>query len=329
MKGWKKLVIEIFLMSLILTVSIPLTSAWSGSGSFSPYTIYRGEITEFTFILVNNRSGSMDVYWVSVHFDWQPSGSVYYFKANDGTTVSIPGYGSHDFEANIAVSESAWGLYSVEIKVHGQGTGDWWAETYTFTDSVNVNIISTLQVSATGNPNSGTAPLTVYFDTTASGGLSPYTYSWSFGDGGSSSQRNPSHIYTSAGTYTAQVTVTDGASQTQTDSDSVTINVSAPTYTLTTSVSPSGSGSVSPSSGTYNEGTSVTLTASAASGYVFDHWSGGASGTSSTITITMSSNKSVVAHFTSAPGIPLVYVFGAIIAIAIIAVLALAFKKKF
>lgn len=327
MKGWKKLVIGIFLMPLILTVSIPLTSAWSGSGGLSPYTIYQGEATKFTLTVSIDDSRSTDVSWVTVHFGWQPSGTVYYFKSDDGTRVSISGYGSHDFETYIAAPDSALGQYTVEIKVHAQATGDWWAETYTFTDYVDVNSIPTLQVSATGNPNSGTAPLTVSCNTTVSGGLSPYTYLWSFGDGGSSSQRNPSHIYTSAGTYTAQVTVTDGAFQTQIVSDSVTINVSAPTYTLTTSVSPSGSGSVSPSSGTYDEGTSVTLTASAASGYVFDHWSGDASGTSSTTTITMSSNKSVAAHFTSAPGIPLVYVFGAIIAIAVIAILALAFKK--
>ncbi len=69
------------------------------------------------------------------------------------------------------------------------------------------------------------------------------------------------------------------------------------TYTLTTSVSPSGSGSVSPSSGTYNTGTLVTLTSTPASGYQFDYWSGDASGTSTSVTITMDSNKSVVSHF--------------------------------
>jgi len=86
-------------------------------------------------------------------------------------------------------------------------------------------------------------------------------------------------------------------------------------YHLSTSVSPSGSGSISlnPSNGVYDEGTSVTLTAQAALGYVFDHWGGGASGTSPIITITMDSDKSVTAYFThssppetvSAPSTPL------------------------
>ena len=71
-------------------------------------------------------------------------------------------------------------------------------------------------------------------------------------------------------------------------------------YTLTTSVDPSGSGYVTlnPSGGTYAAGTQVTITAHPYSGYGFDFWSGDASGTSTSVTITiMESNKSVTAHF--------------------------------
>ena len=61
-------------------------------------------------------------------------------------------------------------------------------------------------------------------------------------------------------------------------------------YSLSTIVNPPGSGSISPSSGTYTSGTQVTLTATPASSrYVFDHWSGDVSGTSSTVTVTMNS----------------------------------------
>ena len=68
-------------------------------------------------------------------------------------------------------------------------------------------------------------------------------------------------------------------------------------YTLTTSVSPAEGGSVSPGSGTYDEGTSVILTAIPASGYRFDHWSGDVSGNVTSVTITMNANKSVTATF--------------------------------
>ncbi len=73
------------------------------------------------------------------------------------------------------------------------------------------------------------------------------------------------------------------------------------TYNLSVSINPQGGGSVSPSEGQYAAGTPVTITATPMSGYVFDSWSGDASGSSPTITITMNSNKSVTATFTPIP----------------------------
>ncbi|MHA1280768.1 MAG: PKD domain-containing protein, partial [Candidatus Helarchaeota archaeon] len=52
------------------------------------------------------------------------------------------------------------------------------------------------------SPNSGYVPLSVNFSGNASGGTSPYSYSWDFGDGNTSSSQNPSHTYSTAGTYT-------------------------------------------------------------------------------------------------------------------------------
>jgi len=71
----------------------------------------------------------------------------------------------------------------------------------------------------------------------------------------------------------------------------------AGTYALSVSVDPSGAGSVSLSSGEYKSGVQVTLRASPANGYTFDHWSGSASGTGSTLTVTMDSDKHITAHF--------------------------------
>jgi uncharacterized repeat protein (TIGR02543 family) len=76
------------------------------------------------------------------------------------------------------------------------------------------------------------------------------------------------------------------------------------TYTLSVSVGPSGAGFVYPSGGEYKSGAQVTLTASPASGYIFDYWSGSASGTTSTITITMDSDASLTAHFKTIPTVP-------------------------
>ena len=72
-------------------------------------------------------------------------------------------------------------------------------------------------------------------------------------------------------------------------------------YTLTVTVNPDGSGSVSPSGGTFDLGMEVTLTATPATGYVFDHWNGAVSGNETTVQLTMDSDKSVSANFVTAP----------------------------
>ena len=41
------------------------------------------------------------------------------------------------------------------------------------------------------------------------------TYAWTFGDGATSSERAPVHTFTEAGTYTATLTVSDGATTAQ------------------------------------------------------------------------------------------------------------------
>jgi len=71
-------------------------------------------------------------------------------------------------------------------------------------------------------------------------------------------------------------------------------------FTLTTNVSPPGAGSVSPPGGDYDSGMSVTLTATPASGYTFDYWGGSATGTNTTTTVIMNSDKSVTAYFEEA-----------------------------
>jgi PKD repeat protein len=61
--------------------------------------------------------------------------------------------------------------------------------------------------SFSGHPTCGTAPLTVTF--TDSSTNSPTSWSWTFGDGGASTSRNPSHVYTAVGTYTVALTATN------------------------------------------------------------------------------------------------------------------------
>jgi hypothetical protein len=68
-----------------------------------------------------------------------------------------------------------------------------------------------MTLTASGTPTAGLSPLTVQF--TASGvavSRAPVSYAWAFGDGGVSTNKNPSHIYTTGGRFLAQVTASDG-----------------------------------------------------------------------------------------------------------------------
>ncbi|MDW7690875.1 T9SS type A sorting domain-containing protein [Flammeovirgaceae bacterium SG7u.111] len=66
-------------------------------------------------------------------------------------------------------------------------------------------------------------------------------------------------------------------------------------YSLSTTIN--GSGSVSPSSGIFAAGTSVIMTATPASGWQFDSWSGGYTGNPATVV--MDADKNITANFTS------------------------------
>jgi hypothetical protein len=68
-------------------------------------------------------------------------------------------------------------------------------------------------------------------------------------------------------------------------------------YYLTTAVTPSGGGTISPASGWYNSGTTVQISANAASGYVFSGFTGNLSSSTTPQYITVNSPESVTANF--------------------------------
>jgi len=90
------------------------------------------------------------------------------------------------------------------------------------------------EASAQADPTSGAVPLDVQFSSEGSGhpeGL-PVTYHWVFGDGSESTEPNPTHTYTEAGTYTARLTVTAEDGTTASSTVEVTAGNTAPEVTL-------------------------------------------------------------------------------------------------
>jgi PKD repeat protein len=77
-----------------------------------------------------------------------------------------------------------------------------------------VNVTIRLEALAGSTDTSGASPLTVSFVGQAQGGVPPYRFEWSFGDGSGSTLQDPQHTYNSSGHYTAALTVTDSRNNT-------------------------------------------------------------------------------------------------------------------
>jgi uncharacterized membrane protein len=81
-------------------------------------------------------------------------------------------------------------------------------------------------------PYTGEINQAISFTGAASGGTEPYTWAWTFGDGGTAAVQNPTHTYTTAGVYNVTLTVTDAAAATATDTTTATITAPKPVLAI-------------------------------------------------------------------------------------------------
>ena len=123
------------------------------------------------------------------------------------------GDGGGSLAQNPSHTYTVAGTYTVTLTVTGPGGSDTatCGSCIVVTDPVPPAPVADFSPDSPG----GEAPVTVSFMNMSTGDIT--SYSWDFGDGGGSTTQNPSHTYTTAGTYSVSLTVTGpGGSDTAT-----------------------------------------------------------------------------------------------------------------
>jgi glucose/arabinose dehydrogenase len=115
-----------------------------------------------------------------------------------------------------------------------------------------------VQVAAT--PTIGQAPMPVTFTSTGSydPDAQPFTYTWDFGDGATSSSPNPAHTFTTPGVYDVRLTLTETTAPFATAAETVRVTVGSNPPLATILTPPDGT--------TYAVGDTLTFTGSGTSG---------------------------------------------------------------
>ncbi len=155
--------------------------------------------------VIFSSAGSSDPEGATLTYSWQFGDGATATTANPSHTYASAG----TFSAHLSVSD-------------GTNTTPATAITITATNAPGTNRppVAVANASATV----GATPLSVTFSSAGSSDPegSTLTYSWVFGDGTTSTAANPSHTYSTAGTYSALLTVSDGTNQTSATAISIT-----------------------------------------------------------------------------------------------------------
>lgn len=124
-------------------------------------------------------------------------------SANFSRVLWSFGDNSTSTEKNPQHTYSSPGQYTVRLTLYCENNDSYAVEKPDF-----VSVLEPPVANFTANTTVGFPPLSVQFTDTSTGSP-PLNYSWDFGDNTFSAEQNPVHMYTSAGTYPVNLTVSN------------------------------------------------------------------------------------------------------------------------
>ena len=291
----------------------------SGGGTYTygqSCTLTANHATGYTFVKWT-KNGTQVSTNASFTFPVTESASyVAHFQTNS-YTISVsasPSSGGAPYVGNTPGTTSGTYTYGQSCTVHANPNSDYtftnWTENgsvvstsvnYTFTVNDSRNLVAhytanpqTYTISVSASPSSGGAPYVGNTPGTTSG---TYTYGQSC-----TVHANPNSDYTFTNWRENGSQVSTNANYTFTVTGNRTLvahfTANPQNYTISVSANPSNGGSVS-GGGTYQQGQSCTVHATANSGYTFTNWTENGSQVSNNAnyTFTVMGNRTLVAHF--------------------------------
>jgi len=167
--------------------------------------------------------------WYWTYPWWYKFGSAYVYDANRAFVISrSPVQWSKLFQIDGPGRMVGMDAYNELMK----GFDDQNIDDKTVVLNFKVESNTALRADFSGSPASGTAPLTVKFTDISSG--APTSWLWNFGDGGVSTDQNPTYVYIEQGSFNVSLTVSNaGGSSTTTKADYVSVTGISPTVTPT------------------------------------------------------------------------------------------------
>jgi len=227
------------LLVVLMVVCFPVPDmAVTAGGDFSlqvtpdERTVFPGEKTEFKIVV---ESLEKFVGSVSLYVSGLPSGAEGKFLKNPLTVK--PGLPDTTELIVTTTAKTPPGTYSLVVR----GISGELVHIKTVILVVKGGGCPGFSVVIKADPPSGTPPLKVQFGASIEEegeGSSKYSYEWSFGDGSTSTEASPVHVYEKAGTYRVTLTVKNDCGDTKTDQTTISVTSHEFTGALTKSFSP-------------------------------------------------------------------------------------------